>query len=240
MTGYSDDLAYVHDVGFSGHAVDAGPGLLSILRSGGIEHGLVVDLGCGTGIWAARLTGEGYSVLGIDISPSMLRLARRNAPSAKFQAGSLLTCDIPPCDAVTSLGECINYCFDPANNARRMDAFFRRIYAALRPGGIFIFDIAEPGQDRRTGHVAGKDWAVLFAAHEEKRSILTRRITTFRKSGKTSWRRTDETHIQRLYRAAQLVAKLRATGFRVRVVRSFGTLRLPAAHAGIIAVKRST
>ena len=118
-----------------------------------------------------------------------------------------------------------------------MDAFFRRVYAALRPGGIFILDFAEPGQVMRSGHVAGKDWAVLFAAHEEKRAMLTRRITTFRKSGKTSWRRTDETHLQRLYRAAELAAKLRATGFRVRVVRSFGALRLPAVHAGIIAVK---
>jgi SAM-dependent methyltransferase len=243
MTGYSDDLAYVHDVGFSGYAVDAGPGLLSILRTSGIENGLVVDLGCGSGIWAARLTGEGYRVLGIDISPSMIRLARRNAPGANFRAGSLLTCGIPHCDAITSLGECVNYCFEPGNSVRRMDAFFRRVYAALRPGGIFIFDFAEPGQVApggvRHGQLLRNDWAILFAIEEDhKRGMLTRRITTFRKSGKSNWRRTDETHMQRLYRAAELTPKLRAAGFRVRVVRSFGSLQLPPAHSAIVAVKR--
>ncbi len=237
MTGYSADLAYVHDVGFSGYAVNAAPGVLAILRSAGVHAGLVVDLGCGSGIWAARLLGEGYRVLGVDVSPSMIRLARRNAARAKFRVGSLLTCDIPPCDAVTALGECVNYCFDPRNNARALDAFFRRVYAALRPGGVFVFDIAEAGPATRSAQLVRGDWAIQYSV-EEKRGILTRRITTFRKSGKACWRRTDETHLQRLYRAVDLASKLRDAGFRVRVVRAFGSLQLPRTHAGIVAIKR--
>ena len=120
MTGYSDDLAYVHDVGFSAYAVDAGPGLLEILRSRGVDAGLIVDLGCGSGIWAARLVAEGYRVLGIDISAPMIRIARRNAPGARFQVGSLLTCELPPCDAVTSIGECVNYTFDSSSSPKSM------------------------------------------------------------------------------------------------------------------------
>ncbi len=240
MTGYSADLAYVHDVGFSAYAVDAAPGLLQVLRARGIRAGLVVDLGCGSGIWAARLVSEGYGVLGIDISPAMVRLARRNAPGARFRVDSLLTCDLPACDAVTSLGECINYTFDAPAGRKPLDAFFARVYASLRPGGVFIFDFAEPGQVApgvvRSGQAIRDDWAICFTVQERK-SRLVRRITTFRRHGKNTWRRTDETHTQRLYELSGIIARLKAAGFRARTVRKFGAMPLPDAHAGIIAVK---
>jgi SAM-dependent methyltransferase len=240
VTGYSDDLAYVHDVGFSSYAVDAGPGLLEILRSRCVREGLVVDLGCGSGIWAARLLAEGYRVLGIDISPPMIRLARRNAPGAEFRVASLLTCDLPPCDAVTSIGECLNYTFDPASGPKAMKAFLARVHTALRPGGVFVFDLAEPGQAApgsfRTGQVVKDEWAIFFTVEERQRRLV-RRMTTFRKRKENSWRRTDEVHIQQLYGASEVIPWLRETGFRVRLVRSFGGMPLPRAHAGIIAVK---
>jgi SAM-dependent methyltransferase len=240
VTGYSDDLAFVHDVGFSSYAVNAGPGLLDILRSRGVREGLVVDLGCGSGIWAARLLAEGYRVLGIDISPPMIRLARQNAPGAEFRVDSLLTCDLPPCDAVTSIGECLNYTFDPASGRKAMKGFFARVHTALRPGGVFVFDLAEPGQEKagsmRTGQIIKDDWAIFFTV-EERRRRLVRRITTFRKRKEDFWFRTDETHVQQLYGTSEVVPWLRDTGFRVRLVRSFGGMPLPRAHAGIIAVK---
>jgi SAM-dependent methyltransferase len=242
VTGYSADLAYVHDVGFSGFAVNAGPGLLQILRSKGVRDGLVVDLGCGSGIWAARLVAEGFGVLGIDISPPMIKIARRNAPGARFRVGSLFTSDLPSCDAVTSLGECINYTFDPDAKSKAIKSFFGRVFEALRPGGVFIFDFAEPGQTApgaiRNGQLVKDDWAILFAVEESRvRRSLTRKMTIFRKKGANRWFRTDESHVQCLYRAAGVVRQLRRTGFHVRLVRSFGGMPLPPAHAGIIAVK---
>jgi SAM-dependent methyltransferase len=240
VTGYSDDLAYIHDVGFSSYAVNAGPGLLEMLRSRGVREGLVVDLGCGTGIWAARLVAEGYRVLGIDISPPMIRLARRNAPGAEFRAGSLLTCDLPACDAVTSIGECLNYTFDPAGGRKAMNTFFARVYGALRAGGVFVFDLAEPGQVApdtvRTGQAVKNDWAIFYAI-SEKKGRLIRSMTTFRKRSQNSWRRSDEIHIQQLHRASEVIPRLRDIGFRVLLVRSFGGMPLPPAHACIVAVK---
>jgi ribosomal protein L11 methylase PrmA len=52
---YQLDLAYIHDQGFGGFAKNASPGLLKLLRERGIHSGLVVDLGCGSGIWARHL-----------------------------------------------------------------------------------------------------------------------------------------------------------------------------------------
>src|SRR5689334_5247848 len=66
---YQDDLAYIHDAGFGGFARGSAPGLLTLFRRNGITGGLVVDLGCGSGIWANELAGSGYQVLGVDISP---------------------------------------------------------------------------------------------------------------------------------------------------------------------------
>ncbi|MET7800851.1 class I SAM-dependent DNA methyltransferase [Streptomyces decoyicus] len=45
----------------------------------------VLDLGCGTGLPTARqLADAGHRVVGIDLSPSMVALARENAPDADF------------------------------------------------------------------------------------------------------------------------------------------------------------
>jgi SAM-dependent methyltransferase len=112
---YRDDLAYIHDVGHGNFARGAAPGLLHFLHDRGITAGLVIDLGCGTGIWARELVRAGFAVLGIDISPSMIALARKRVPAAKFRIGSFLEAPLPECVAVTSLGECFNYLFDPSN-----------------------------------------------------------------------------------------------------------------------------
>jgi SAM-dependent methyltransferase len=68
---YRDDLAYIHDAGFLAWVNSAAPAVLSALRKNGIRRGLVVDVGCGTGVLAAKLTAARFDVLGIDISPAM-------------------------------------------------------------------------------------------------------------------------------------------------------------------------
>src|SRR5262245_19051495 len=52
----------------------------------------VLDLGCGTGWTSAFLARRGYDVLGVDIAPEMIRLARRlrrreRLANVRFQAG---------------------------------------------------------------------------------------------------------------------------------------------------------
>lgn len=116
---YKEDLAFIHDVGFGDFARKSAPGILEILDRNKIREGLVVDLGCGTGLWAQELKKAHYRVLGVDVSESMIRIARTRVPDAEFRVGSLFKANIPPCNAVTSLGECLNYLFDPDNNTQR-------------------------------------------------------------------------------------------------------------------------
>ena len=238
---YRQDLAYVHDVGHADFALKSAPGILQTLHSNRIWDGLVVDLGCGTGIWAQQLKKAHYDVLGIDISESMIRIARKRVPDAEFRVGSLFKADIPQCRAVTSLGECLNYMFDPNGGRQKLVQLFSRIYKALTPGGVFIFDIAEPGQVPRDsvsrGFSQGEDWLVAVEKREgQKRQILTRRITSLRKAGRY-YSRDEEVHHQRLYVSADIARQLRSVGFRVRRIRSYGQYDLAKAHAAFIARK---
>jgi ubiquinone/menaquinone biosynthesis C-methylase UbiE len=44
----------------------------------------VIDIGCGSGNHAIRLSKLGYSALGVDISPTMLKIAKRKTEKQKL------------------------------------------------------------------------------------------------------------------------------------------------------------
>ena len=239
MCTYHDDLAYVHDVGFNFYAEGMAPGVLQTLHEAGIDDGLVIDLGCGSGIWAGKLVEAGHQVLGVDLSPGMLRIARRRAPRAKFVAESFVEFRPPRCRAVTALGEIFNYLSDPKNGAATLRRVCQRIYHALQPGGVLVFDVAEParGKSAAIGFRSGGDWACAHeTTYDARRKILTRHIITFRKSGK-HYRRHEETHRLRLYRRQDVARMLRDIGFRVRTTRRFGDFELLPGMAAFIARK---
>ncbi|MBD1880667.1 class I SAM-dependent methyltransferase [Coleofasciculus sp. FACHB-T130] len=235
---YRKDLAYIHDVGFRSYVLRAMPGILAILRQHGIQDGLIVDLGCGSGLSAEELVRTGYQVLGVDISADMIEIARCRVPMAEFQLGSLFKVEIPDCNAVISISECFNYLFDPDHQT--LTQVFQRIYDALTPGGVFIFDIAEPGQLTSAtplkSFTEGEDWIVLVEKQEDSQHILTRRIITFRQVG-NDYRRDDEVHRQQLYAAAEIATMLQQVGYQVEIQRCYGQFALPNAHAALIARK---
>jgi SAM-dependent methyltransferase len=240
MTAYDRDLAYIHDTGFTGFARKAAPGLVRLLRQNGIRAGLVVDAGCGSGVWARELTDRGYGALGIDISPDMIRLARKQAPAATFQVGSFLNAELPPCDAVTAIGECVNYAFDRKSGKKGLAEFFQRVLGALRPGGVFIFDTVEPGAadgGTQRRFLEGPDWAILLEVREDRRrKTLTRRIVSFRLVGKV-YRRSEEVHRLHLYSGSELLAELDGAGFEARLLDGYGRFRFASAHVGFLAGK---
>jgi SAM-dependent methyltransferase len=238
--GYGSDLAYIHDVGHTGFVTRAAPWLLALLRRHGVAGGLVVDLGCGSGVWARILTDAGYDVLGVDYSAAMIALARKRAPRATFRNESYLKTVLPPCDAVTSIGECLNYLFD-RNGEAPLAALFRRVHAALRPGGVFVFDILEPGQlpdgKPQKRHRTGDDWAVMVEFEEDKaRRVLTKHITSFRRVSRL-YRRDEEVHRQKLYARQDVAAALARAGFAVRVLRGYGEFRLGRGRSVLLARK---
>ncbi|HEV7773392.1 MAG TPA: class I SAM-dependent methyltransferase [Conexibacter sp.] len=222
---YGPDLAHVHDVAFGGWAREAAPFVLARLREAKIEDGLVVDLGCGSGIWAAELLSAGYEVLGVDASAEMLALARSRAPGAKLRQGSLHDVELPPCAAITAIGECVNYGGPPS-----LELLFRRAHAALEPDGLLVFDAAAPGREpelhRRARH-EGEGWVMRLDVSEDREArTLTRRIS-LAYDGRSS----EEVHVLRLYERDEVVEWLEAAGFAVSCHPSYGAARrLPGVH----------
>jgi SAM-dependent methyltransferase len=239
---YSTDLAYIHDAGFAGYAERAAPELIRTLRRHGIGRGRLVDVGCGSGTLARRLVDAGYDVVGIDLSPAMIRLARANVPQARFRVGSFAGVALPRCRAVIAIGEVVTYLPEPQPGPARLERFFARVYRALAPGGLFLFDFMESAE-RRTyppKSRSGTDWAVVLRADSDRSGRrLVRHITTFRKIG-GEYRRSQETHVVRIYSRADIAAALTARGFAVRMRRSFGRVRLMAGDVAVIAQRRSS
>jgi len=229
LTAYAEDLAYIHHAGFGNFARDSAPGLLRLLHAAGLDGGQVIDLGCGSGLWAAAMLRAGYVVTGIDPSSAMLALARQVAPDARFVRASAYDFDFPACDAVTAIGEVLSYLPSGANAVPSLPRLFRRIAGALRPGGLFVFDlIVTAPRSRMTYRTwqTGDDWSVLVAVTEQPaRRRLVREITTFRRVG-ARYRRSHETHVVRVCSRAAIERMLRQAGFSVRVFRHYGAARL--------------
>src|SRR6476659_8859165 len=92
----------------------------------------VVDVGCGIGRWAQRLTGLGYSVLGIEPAPLMAQRAReRLGDDERFRLveSRVEQVELAPAtaDAVVAMGS-LQYTDDPAAAVEQMAGW-------LRPGG---------------------------------------------------------------------------------------------------------
>ena len=216
--GYGGDFAHAHRQGNSDFARLAAPTVLANLRAAGIRDGLVVELGCGTGILAAELLAAGYRVVGVDLSADMVSLARQTAPEASFVVASFLDVDLPDCAAVVSVGQSLGYAIDPRNSRDELTRLFGRARDAVRPGGLLLFDLnapppcsADDGPHEYVEHRETPDWTMLVTSCVDG-PVLTRKLTLFRRIG--GWhRRSDEQHVVLLHEPATVLAGLAAAGF---------------------------
>ena len=55
------------------------------------KGGKILDLGCGGGIPFTKYLSKQFEVIGIDISPGQIELARKNVPNATFICGDVTT-----------------------------------------------------------------------------------------------------------------------------------------------------
>lgn len=241
MTGfYDEDLAYIHHTGFGDLVAGAGPEVLRWVQSFGIDSGRWVDLGCGSGTFARLATAAGYDVLGADLSPAMIELARGVAPEADFRCTSLFELELPSARVVTMLGEGLNYCAGGEPDDRRIEALFTRIHEALEPGGLLAFDVIVADDLEPFGGTAarvGVDWAVISALSEDLDARhLIRTVTAFREVD-GHYRRSDEVHVVRVFDAGALGMMLKAVGFEVEVAPCYGIYPLMPRRRAFLARK---
>ena len=137
---YRSDLALVHHVGFGFHAETCAPGILAMLEPVRARGGVVVELGCGSGLLTRHLLDAAHDVIATDASPAMLDLARQTVPDARSVSQLVLPDDpIPDADAIVGVGHVLNHLPDEASLDRALVAIAR----ALRPGGVLAIDLCD-------------------------------------------------------------------------------------------------
>jgi len=127
-----------------------------LVRASG--NGPVADVGCGSGRVTVLLSRLGLDAFGVDLSPGMVSLARRNHPQLRFEEGSMLELDMP----AAGLGGLLAY-YSIIHIAReRRPEIFAEFHRVLTPGGVLmlVFQIGDE-QGHRTdfrGTPVSVDW----------------------------------------------------------------------------------
>ena len=171
-----------------------------------VQPHLVLDLACGTGSLSMLLAGRGYRVIGADLSEDMLAEAERKARELPEGSRPFFICQpmqrlrlAEPVDAVICALDSLNYLTRPDDCRKTL----RRVYNALKSGGLFVFDINTPAK------------RLCFYG-----------MDIFRLNG-SLWDRSFEEHIEYAYEPDELALWLEEAGFTH--IRQYGdrVLRAP-------------
>ncbi|RAO03874.1 Malonyl-[acyl-carrier protein] O-methyltransfera se [Micromonospora saelicesensis] len=100
----------------------------------GAGGGPVADVGCGTGRITAHLHTLGVDAFGIDLSPGMIAVARRDHPELRFEVGSMTDLDLVD-GSVAGLVAWYSLIHIPDDQIGIVFAHFRRV---VRPGGPLL------------------------------------------------------------------------------------------------------
>lgn len=233
---YRRDLALAHHRGFGFHAAACAPGILDLLQPVRARRGLVLELGCGSGLLTRELVAAGHVVVATDASEAMLEITREViGNAADVRRLTLPDQPLPEADAIVAVGHPMNYLAD-------LGAFDRALIAiaqAVRPGGVIAFDVCdlEWGRARKDAPPfarAEPDWAMITEFSTPSPDRFIRDITTFLPNMDGSWRRDSERHENVLVDVARVPRLLSEHGIDARSDASFGGETLPDGLLAII------
>ncbi len=125
------------------------PELLSI--AGDVKDRRILDAGCGNGYLSRILAKRGARVVGVDVSPRLLAVAKLSEARAplgiRFLRGDLA--DLSSIEARTFDLVISNVVLQ---DVRRLEAALRELHRVLRPAGRLVFSIAHPSFDVPPAH----------------------------------------------------------------------------------------
>jgi ubiquinone/menaquinone biosynthesis C-methylase UbiE len=185
----------------------------------------VLDLTCGTGSQVFWLTKRGYEVIGSDINPGMLKIAKRKAKQEKITVkllrGDMRTIKVGTFDAAITIHNAIGHLTKAG-----FEKALRNIHSNLRVGGLYVFDIFNLNCIIKADYISKLSLDRIKIAgnnrfREIQHSIInnTGILTSYtifyiqRNSGKTNVSKTVAT--LQLYTAQELREMLKRNGFKV-------------------------
>ena len=99
----------------------------------------ILDIGCGTGHHVSSLGSKGLDILGIDISPSMIKTAKKNYPDYNFKVADALNENEFERDSFTHI-LCMYFTIYYFNDKTQ---FFNNCFNWLMPGGYLIVHLVD-------------------------------------------------------------------------------------------------
>ena len=189
-----------------------------ILEREGLKPKTAVDLACGTGSVGILLAKRGLRVTCVDLSEDMLTVACEKAQALSdplvFVCQPLQALRLPRAvDLAVCALDSLDYILDPADCAEAI----KRVYKALNPGGIFIFDVNTPEKlQAMDGQVFLDEdddvYCVWRGEFDKNTNICSYGMDLFQRQGK-HWMRSFEEHCEYAYSKEQLLTFLREAGF---------------------------
>lgn len=189
-----------------------------ILRREGLRPRTAVDLACGTGSVSVLLAKQGLRVTGVDMSEEMLTVAMEKAMDLEnppqFVCQRLEQLWLPRgVDLAVCALDSIDYITEPESCAQAIC----RVYKALNPGGIFIFDVNTPEKLKAMDGQVFLDedddvYCVWRGMFDEQSNICSYGMDLFQRRGDV-WERSFEEHREYAYSAEQLKGYLKTAGF---------------------------
>ncbi len=199
-----------------------GERICRILAQEGITDGILVDLGCGTGVMTRLLAARGYDMIGVDLSEDMLAQARQQEDEGILYLQQDM-CELElfgTARGVVCLCDSLNYLLEEEELAQT----FLQVKAAVDPGGLFIFDVNTPYKYRE---ILGEtmicenredicfNWENYF---DEESAINEYIINVFERTDSGLYARYEEIHYQRAYETEFLADLLAQTGWELLAV----------------------
>ena len=197
--------------------------LQEILQKEGINDGLVLDLGCGTGSMTEELAGRGYDMIGVDNSEDMLEIAMEKRQESGHDILYLLQ-DMQEFElygtvrAVISVCDSVNY----VTEKEELEQVFRLVNNYLDPGGIFVFDFnteykyREVLGDRTIAENREDSSFIWDNYYYEEEHMNEYELTLFIQEAdqKELYHKYQETHFQRAYTLEEIRELLEKSGLR--------------------------
>jgi SAM-dependent methyltransferase len=229
----------------------ADPGIRAIYRdfrraltTAAAEHRLrlrvLVDLACGTGNTAIPWAGaRGRTVIGVDVSEAMLRVARRKSRRVRWVRQDLTDLRLGvTADAVTCHFDALNHVLD----AKDLQRVFTNAARLLPPGGLFLFDLntrffLEWLSTSEKLFRAGPDVFTAYNAFDRETGVATFHQLWFVKHG-SLYRKVLVSVQERSFEDAELRRMLREAGLRLEEIQVMRRLKGRPIRKLYVAVKR--
>jgi SAM-dependent methyltransferase len=175
-------------------------------------------MACGTGNVAIPLAENGFKLIGLDRSPTMLAELRKKDKTRRIQliCADMRDFSLPePVDACICLFDSLNYLL----TIEELASCFCSVRNSLKPDGIFIFDmntlycLANYWSNQVSVREFGDVYSIWQSRYDPERHISTLYLTLFVRQRNHKYKRFEEVHKERGYELSEIRENLNRAGF---------------------------